>query len=86
MRSAICVGVADVRLEPDDSSELVTQALLGAQAEPGPACDGWQQVQLVDYAGWVRAAHLASASIQRCERSGDRRNSPGRATLPDSRR
>ena len=62
MRSAICVGVADVRLEPDDSSELVTQALLGAQAEPGPACDGWQQVQLVDYAGWVRAAHLASAS------------------------
>ncbi len=61
MRSAICVGVADVRLEPDGSSELVTQALLGAQAEPGPARDGWQQVQLVDYAGWVRAAHLASS-------------------------
>ena len=60
MRSAICVGLADVRLEPDDSSELVTQALLGALAEPGPARDGWQQVQLVDYAGWVRVAHLAS--------------------------
>jgi cell wall-associated NlpC family hydrolase len=62
MQTAICVGVADVRREPDAASELVTQALLGAQATPapGPVCDGWQQVQLVDYAGWVRAEHLAA--------------------------
>lgn len=60
MQAAICVGVADVRREPDGASELVTQALLGARAEPGALRDGWQQVQLADYAGWVRAEHLAS--------------------------
>lgn len=62
MQAAIGVGVADVRREPDADSELVTQALLGAQAAPapGPAHDGWQQVQLVDYEGWVRAGHLAA--------------------------
>lgn len=59
-RAAICVGVADVRAEPDAASELVTQALLGAQAEPGPLRDGWQWVRLMDYEGWVRADHLAS--------------------------
>ncbi len=59
-QAAICVGVADVRREPNAASELVTQALLGAQAVPGPAHNGWQQVQLVDYAGWVRAEHLAA--------------------------
>ncbi len=58
---AICVGVADVRREPDAESELVTQALMGAPAEPGSAQDGWQWVRLVDYEGWVRSAHLASA-------------------------
>lgn len=60
MPAAICVGVADVRREPDAASELVTQALLGAPAEPGPTKNGWQQVQLVDYEGWVRVEHLAS--------------------------
>jgi gamma-D-glutamyl-L-lysine dipeptidyl-peptidase len=59
MQAAICVGVADVRREPDGASELVTQALLGAKAEPGALRDGWQPVQLVDYAGWVRVEHLA---------------------------
>ncbi len=60
MQTAICVGVADVRREPDAASELVTQALMGACAAPGPLRDGWQQIQLVDYKGWVRAEHLAS--------------------------
>ncbi|HEY7357777.1 MAG TPA: NlpC/P60 family protein [Ktedonobacterales bacterium] len=60
MQAAISVGVADVRREPDAASELVTQALMGAQAAPGSVRDGWQQVQLVDYAGWVRAEHLAA--------------------------
>ncbi len=59
-QAAICVGVADVRAEPDGASELVTQALLGAQAAPGPLQNGWRYVQLVDYEGWVRAEHLAS--------------------------
>src|SRR5579862_2711788 len=61
MQAAISVGVADVRAEPDGVSELVTQALLGAPAEPGLLRDGWQHVQLVDYEGWVRAEHLAAS-------------------------
>jgi cell wall-associated NlpC family hydrolase len=60
LQAAICVGVADVRHEADGASELVTQALLGARAAPGPLRDGWQQVRLVDYEGWVRAEHLAA--------------------------
>jgi cell wall-associated NlpC family hydrolase len=59
-QAAICAGVADVRAEPDGASELVTQALLGARAEPGSLRDGWQYVHLVDYEGWVRAEQLAS--------------------------
>lgn len=60
---AICVGVADVRRDPDAASELVTQALMGAPAEPGQTQDGWQWVRLVDYEGWVRSAHLAPAPM-----------------------
>lgn len=59
-QTAICVGVADVRLEPDADSELMTQALMGALAEPGAFHNGWQYVFLADYSGWVRAEHLAS--------------------------
>ena len=60
-QAAICVGVADVRLEPDAGSELMTQALMGALAEPGASHQCWQYVFLADYSGWVRAEHLASA-------------------------
>lgn len=59
-QAAICVGVADVRLEPDTGSELMTQALMGALAEPGACYYGWQYVFLADYSGWVRAERLAS--------------------------
>ena len=67
------MGVADVRAEPDATSELVTQALMGAQAEPGPLRDGWRQVRLVDYEGWVRAEHLASppAATLAADTAGD---------------
>lgn len=61
-QAAICFGVADVRLEPDVNSELMTQALMGALAEPGACYHGWQYVFLADYSGWVRAEHLASVS------------------------
>lgn len=58
---AIAVGVADVRREPDADSELVTQALLGAQASPlEEAPGGWTRIRLVDYQGWVRAELLAA--------------------------
>ena len=62
-QAAIGVGVADVRLEPDADSELMTQALMGALAEPGAFHHGWQYVFLADYSGWVRAEHLASAPV-----------------------
>src|SRR5690348_12246786 len=58
---AISVGVADVRRNPDASSEMVTQALMDAQVVPGPTEAGWQWVRLADYEGWVRAEHVAAA-------------------------
>jgi cell wall-associated NlpC family hydrolase len=62
-QAAIGVGVADVRLEPDADSELMTQALMGALAEPGAFHNGWQYVFLADYSGWVCAEHLASVPV-----------------------
>jgi cell wall-associated NlpC family hydrolase len=59
---AIAVGVADVRREPDQASELVSQALMGARAtvrETAP--NGWARVQMADYEGWVESAHLEAA-------------------------
>ncbi len=62
-QAAISVGVADVRLEPDADSELMTQALMGALAERGALHNGWRYVFLADYSGWVRASHLASVPV-----------------------
>lgn len=58
---AIAIGVADVHREPDATSELVTQALLGASAAPlESALNGWTRIRLVDYEGWTRDEHLAT--------------------------
>lgn len=58
---AIAAGVADVRRHPDATSELVTQALLGASAVPmESAAHGWTRVRLSDYEGWVRDGDLAA--------------------------
>jgi cell wall-associated NlpC family hydrolase len=58
---AVAVGVADVRREPDASSELVTQALLGASAVPlSPSENGWTRIRLADYEGWSRDDDLAA--------------------------
>jgi cell wall-associated NlpC family hydrolase len=59
---AVAVGVADVRREPDAASELVTQALLGVPAHALAEAEGWRQVRLPDYEGWVRATELAEPS------------------------
>jgi cell wall-associated NlpC family hydrolase len=65
---AIAVGVADVRRAPDASSELVTQALLGASAVPLESSDsGWTRIRLVDYEGWARDEQLA-APTRKAER------------------
>lgn len=65
---AVSVGVADVRREPDATSEQVTQALLGASAIPlESAPNGWTRIRLVDYEGWVRSEQLAAPA-----RAGER--------------
>ncbi|GHO43693.1 C40 family peptidase [Ktedonospora formicarum] len=56
---AIAVGVADVRRDPDPTSEQVTQALLNMPATAERSEGEWTYVQLADYAGWVRNVHLA---------------------------
>jgi len=57
----VTVGVADIRHDPDDASELVTQALLGAVATPIETTPtGWTRIRLVDYEGWAHSAELAA--------------------------
>ncbi|HEX7733662.1 MAG TPA: C40 family peptidase [Ktedonobacteraceae bacterium] len=52
-------GVADVRRDPDDASERVTQALLNMPVYAGEAQGEWVPVKLVDYMGWMRLSDLA---------------------------
>ncbi|HEV8193456.1 MAG TPA: C40 family peptidase [Ktedonobacterales bacterium] len=56
---AVAVAVADVRSEPNDGSELVTQALLGVAAQHVAEVNGWVRVHLPDYEGWMRSQDLA---------------------------
>src|SRR5690349_7603379 len=55
---AIAVGVADVRREPDSTSELVTQALMNAPAIANPTSGEWTYVTLSDYEGWIHTDEL----------------------------
>jgi hypothetical protein len=58
---AVAVPLTDVRRDPDPTSELVTQALLGtpAAALARDASSAWTRVRLPDYEGWVATAALA---------------------------
>jgi cell wall-associated NlpC family hydrolase len=56
----VATGVADVRHEPDDASERVTQALMNMPVYAGEARGEWVPAKLVDYSGWMRLADLAS--------------------------
>lgn len=56
---AVAVGVADVRRDPDATSELVTQALLNVVAQGGETSGDWTRVVLSDYEGWMRTDELA---------------------------
>ena len=57
----VAAPITDVRRDPDPTTELVTQALLGtpAAALARDASGAWTQVRLPDYAGWVATAALA---------------------------
>jgi cell wall-associated NlpC family hydrolase len=56
---AVAVGVADVRRDPDPTSEQVTQALLNAYAVAGEVKGEWTHTTLSDYEGWIRSVELA---------------------------
>jgi gamma-D-glutamyl-L-lysine dipeptidyl-peptidase len=54
------VEVAPIRAEPDESSEQVTQALLGEPLTVDEERDAWTRVRTAyDYPGWIRAAALS---------------------------
>jgi gamma-D-glutamyl-L-lysine dipeptidyl-peptidase len=54
------VEVAPIRAEPDESSEQVTQALLGEPLTFDEERDVWTRVRTAyDYPGWIRAAALS---------------------------
>ena len=55
----VATGVADVRRDPDGSSEQVTQALLNMPVYAGKPEGEWMPVKLVDYMGWMRVSDLA---------------------------
>jgi len=55
----VAVGVADIRREPDPTSELVTQALMNFPAIANQSDGEWTQVTLSDYEGWIRTDQLA---------------------------
>lgn len=54
----VSVGVANVRREPNPTSELVTQALMNVPAIIGEFSGDWTHVTLVDYEGWIRTNEL----------------------------
>ncbi|GAC1390331.1 MAG: C40 family peptidase [Ktedonobacteraceae bacterium] len=72
----ISVGVADVRHDPDPTSELVTQALLNVPATPDEGIDGWTHVTLSDYKGWVRTDELADPITKGFTRIGEQCGTP----------
>lgn len=54
----VAVGVADVRRDPDATSELVTQALLNMPVAAGETSGDWTHSALTDYSGWIRSSAL----------------------------
>ncbi len=54
----VSAAVADVRRDPDPTSELVTQALMNRPARAAESVGEWTHVTLSDYAGWIRSAEL----------------------------
>ena len=68
----IAVGLADVRHDPDSTSELVTQALMNVPVTPDESVDEWTHVTLPDYTGWIRTEALADPVQKGFTRIGER--------------
>lgn len=54
----VASGVADIRRDPDPTSELVTQALMNTPAIVVETSGEWAHVTLPDYMGWIRTDEL----------------------------
>lgn len=73
--AAVAVAVASIYRDPDESSEVVTQALLNMPAQivelgdPGErdptSLSGWARICLSDYEGWIQVSKLAPAVVVR---------------------
>jgi gamma-D-glutamyl-L-lysine dipeptidyl-peptidase len=63
-RYVISAAIADVRAQPDPTSELVTQALMNTLAEPGENRGDWTFVTLSDYEGWVHNGELEEPIVK----------------------
>jgi len=61
---AVAVGVADVRRDPNPTSELVTQALMNQPASADELSGDWTHVKLSDYAGWIQSDELADPPVK----------------------
>ncbi len=55
----VASGVAEVRGDPSEDAEQVTQALLNMPVYAGEPRGEWAPVKLVDYMGWMRLSDLA---------------------------
>jgi hypothetical protein len=54
----VAVPVADIRHDPDENAEMVTQALMNVPVSVGDVSGEWTYVTLADYAGWIRTVAL----------------------------
>lgn len=72
----VATGVADVRHEPDEHSERVTQALLNMPVYAGEAQGEWVPVKLVDYMGWMRLRDLAAPIVKGFCKVGEQCSTP----------
>lgn len=61
---AVAVGVADVRRDPDSTSELVTQALMNTPVVTGETTGTWTHVTLPDYEGWMHTNELDEPPVR----------------------
>lgn len=60
---AVTVPVADLRREPSNDAELVSQALLNVPAHVLDERAGWSRVRLSDYEGWIATTSLGRQAI-----------------------
>ena len=67
----VCVGVADIRRDPDPNAELVTQALMNVEVTAGETEGEWTHVALTDYTGWISSMIFcrAASNVKSCRQA-----------------